>query len=434
MTARGAAYAALAERVNAFPDLHRLAVDRSGLADRDARLANAIDHQATLRWLTLQSLIEPHLKQSWGGLKPVVRAALLGGSAQLLLMDRIPDHAVLNETVEWIKASSQPRAAGLVNAILRRLCDLKKDRVDNPDPDRRDIVLRSDGSGIELKRPMLSEDPDERLQQQCSCPESLLDHWMRIFDASEARRLALHGITEAPLIVTAPDTSSIDDMTEAHELPGFHVVQSGHGIRDILEACPEALVQDPASADPVRATIGLDVGCIVDLCAGRGTKTRLLAKHHPKSRVIASDIDRKLIDDLKRSTEDHANVEVRAFGTFDDLLGKVDLLVLDVPCSNTAVLARRPEARYRFTPQAVTELAGRQRQIMADALPLLSPTGKILYSTCSLDPAENHEQAQWLVKWHRFRIESERLLMPQGLPGEPGSRYHDGSYHALLGH
>ena len=432
MTARATAYAALAERVIAFPDLHRRVIDRTGLSDRDARLANAIDHQVTLRWLTLQALIEPHLRDSWQGLKPVVRAALLGGSAQLLLMDRIPDHAVLNETVEWIKAGSQPRAAGLVNAVLRRICDLRKGRIEQADPDRPDIVLRSDGSGIELTKPMFSKDAITRLQQQSSCPAALFEHWQKSYDESETRRLALHGITDAPLIITAADCDDLDSMTDPHELPGFRVVRSGHGIREVIQACPGTLVQDPASADPVRATIGLEFDCILDMCAGRGTKTRLLSKHHPKSRIIATDIDRKLIDDLKSSTADCSNVEVCSFGRFENLLGAVDLLVLDVPCSNTAVLARRPEARYRFTPEAISDLVGRQRQIMADALPLLSPSGRILYATCSLDPQENQEQAGWLEHWHRFKIESERMLMPRSLPGDPATSYHDGSYHALL--
>ena len=432
MTARATAYAALAERVTGFPDLHRRPLDRAGLAPRDARLAVAIDHQVTLRWLTLQAMIEPHLRQPWSGLKPVVRAALLGGSAQLLLMDRVPDHAVLNETVEWIKAGSQPRASGLVNAVLRRVCDMRKDHVDKVDPDRPDVLLRSDGSGIELTRSVLDSDPDMRLQQQTSCPALLLEHWRHCFEEAEVKRLAMHGIADAPLVISCGEGDQLGDLSEPHELPGFRVVRPGHGIPEVLEACPDAIVQDPASAEPIRATLGLEPGCILDLCAGRGTKTRLLSRHHPGSRIIATDIDRKLIDDLQTSTAACDNVEVRTFGCFEDLLDQVDLLVLDVPCSNTAVLARRPEARYRFTREAVSDLASRQRQIMADSLPLLGPSGRILYATCSLDPEENQAQAKWLTRWHRFRVESERLLPPKGLPGDPATGYHDGSYHALL--
>ena len=78
------------------------------------------------------------------------------------------------------------------------------------------------------------------------------------------------------------------------------------------------------------------------------------------------------------------------------------------------------------------ELAKRQRQIMADAIPTLAPQGRILYATCSLDQAENLEQVQWLVRWHRMNIEHEHLMSPGGLPGDSPAAYHDGSYHALL--
>lgn len=433
MSARRSAYASLSHRVESYPDLHRTEIDRAGLDPRDARLALAIDHQATLRWLSLQAIIEPHLKQSWEGIKPVVRAALLGGSAQLLLMDRVPDHAVLHETVEWIKASSQPRASGLVNAILRRVCDVRKGMIENADPARRDVLLRSDGSGVELNKPLLAANAALQTEQQCSCPALLMNHWINMFGTEEARQLALHGIADAPLIIATSSDEQLEHISDPHEIPGYRVVRSGHGVMDIFDADPNAIIQDPASADPVRATVGLQPDCILDLCAGRGTKTKLLSKQHPNSRIIATDYDIKLIDDLETATESCGNVEVRTFNQLEDLRDQVDLLVMDVPCSNTAVLARRCEARYRFNLESLSQLVDQQRQIIADALPLLKTSGKILYSTCSLDRAENQEQAKWIMKWHRFGIESERFMPPRGIPGDSPTIYHDGSYHVLLG-
>ncbi|MCH2151826.1 MAG: hypothetical protein MK089_00610 [Phycisphaerales bacterium] len=430
VSARAVAYEALTKRVENYPELHRMVIERDGLSPRDARLALAIDHHVTMRWLTLVALIEPHLKHSWNGLKPVVRAAMLGGAAQILLMDRIPDHAVLHETVEWIKSGSQPRAAGMVNAVLRRLCELRGEHVEEADPTQRDMLLRSDGSGIRLTKPILSDDPAIQMQQQTSCPAVLLDHWISCFGQQEAYRLAMHGIADAPLIVSCEE--KMPTMADPHEVPGFQVIHRGVSASEVLEAHPDAVIQDPASAEPVRATIGMEPRCILDLCAGRGTKTRLLARHHPASRIIAMDYDRSLHEDLSRSTSEYGNIEVRPFGQFEDLIDEVDLLVLDVPCSNTAVLARRPEARYRFSMESLEELAQRQRQIMADSILTLSPNGRILYATCSLDPAENNEQVQWLVRWHRMNVEHEHLMSPGGLPGDPAAAYHDGSYHALL--
>ena len=106
----------------------------------------------------------------------------------------------------------------------------------------------------------------------------------------------------------------------------------------------------------------------------------------------------------------------------------VDRLVLDVPCSNTAVLARRPEARYRFSAATIESLAELQRAIIEQTIHLLHPGGHLLYSTCSLEPAENHEQVEWIRRRFAAQLVHQSLTTPSGT----GTSYHDGSYHALL--
>src|SRR5690606_26227713 len=114
--------------------------------------------------------------------------------------------------------------------------------------------------------------------------------------------------------------------------------------------------------------------------------------------------------------------------------GRADLILLDVPCSTTAVLGRRPEARYRASQSQLDRLAGIQRQIIADAIPLLSPQGAILYSTCSLEPEENDQQAAWARKWHKCQVSAPLRLEPSGRPGAGGSAsYADAAFAVLLG-
>ena len=99
------------------------------------------------------------------------------------------------------------------------------------------------------------------------------------------------------------------------------------------------------------------------------------------------------------------------------------------------MLPRRPEARYRFGEESLKSLVGVQKQIIADTLVLLreAPRGKMLYSTCSLEPEENHEQAAWTDHWHKVGISREHRHRPEGQPGEAAPNYCDGSYAALLG-
>jgi 16S rRNA (cytosine967-C5)-methyltransferase len=136
-----------------------------------------------------------------------------------------------------------------------------------------------------------------------------------------------------------------------------------------------------------------------------------------------------------RASATAANVEVVAYGDLVNFSGKADLVLLDVPCSNTGVLARRVEARYRFDREHLDRLKGMQRQIIADSIRLLrrgSGSCGILYSTCSLDQNENHEQAVWASRWHGLGLAREHVRQPEGLPGDGPERYSDGSYAVLL--
>ena len=110
------------------------------------------------------------------------------------------------------------------------------------------------------------------------------------------------------------------------------------------------------------------------------------------------------------------------------MVGQADLLVLDVPCSNTGVLARRPEARYRYSRKTLGQLADLQRSIINRALPLVSRSGSVLYATCSIEEVENQPQAERIAdKLGGSVVRAERTL-----PGGEGETYHDGGYWALI--
>jgi len=109
--------------------------------------------------------------------------------------------------------------------------------------------------------------------------------------------------------------------------------------------------------------------------------------------------------------------------------GAYDLILLDVPCSNTGVLARRPEARYRFGDRSLTSLIELQRSIIGRVLRGLSEDGAVLYATCSIEPEENRQQAEWIAREIRGQIAVDRLALPVG--GAP-TRHRDGGYAALV--
>lgn len=177
MTARDVAAARIARRARQFPDLELAPLDTGALDPRDAALAGAIDHAVARRWLTLVAVIEHHLSRPWEEVEPKLQAVLLAGAAQLLLLDRVPDHAVIDESVEIAKRRVRAGAAGLVNAVLRAIARQRVEIVKEHDASRRDEIARGDGSAWRLADDILDAEPRTRLAQQTSHPIDLLNRW-----------------------------------------------------------------------------------------------------------------------------------------------------------------------------------------------------------------------------------------------------------------
>ena len=177
---------------------------------------------------------------------------------------------------------------------------------------------------------------------------------------------------------------------------------------------------------------GVSPRTIVDFCAGRGTKTVQLAQAFPNATVVASDPDLERAKDLASAAKRFANIVVSTPAKMPEHFQSADLLVLDVPCSNTAVLPRRPEASYRFTARRLEKLIEKQREVIVGGMPLLAPGGFVLYSTCSLEPTENTRQAEAIRKRFHLQPRGERQRFPTGVPGDPATKYSDGGFWALM--
>jgi len=438
---RVAAFERLALHAESWPRVDPPRDETPGLEPRDAALARMIERQAVRRWFTLKALLERQLTRPWSKVEFPLQAALLGGAAQLFLMDRIPEHAAVDETVEWAKRRLRQGAGGMVNAVLRGLSSLREERVDAAafaalDPEACDTLPLEDGGGWKLRKPVFSASPPERLAQRTSLPLHLLLRWINRFGMADARRLALHALVQPPIVVHGLPTGTPGaepiDMTSGAVWSGDHAA-----LLAALEANPLARVQDISSARAVQATGLLSPGLIVDACAGRGTKSIQLATLHPKAEVIASEPDDARRESLAGTVERarRGGVGRSRVAEGDDLkalLGQADLLVLDVPCSNTGVLPRRVEAMHRFSPRSLDSLVQRQRRIVEAHLPLLRPGGAILYATCSLETEENERQAEWLSARVQAAVPTTERHMPAGLPGDPSHAYRDGAFATLL--
>jgi 16S rRNA (cytosine967-C5)-methyltransferase len=296
-----------------------------------------------------------------------------------------------------------------------------------------------DGRVWMLTESVFAESPRLRLAQQTSHPESLLSHWISLFGEETMMRLAHHSLVHPPIIVhgigDAPLDHSLDRALAHHDEPGFFILDGDRSnVAAWLRDHPDVIVQDPTSAAAIEATRHLQPSprLIIDACAGMGTKTRQLAALHPYADIIATDVADARLLALQRQFAESRQVKIVDHSHLNEWIGQADLVLLDVPCSNTGVLARRVEARYRFSRETLKSVVDLQRQIIADSLTLLRESGHILYSTCSIDPDENEHQAEWLCQWHPFETIRQHTRLPTGVPGDPPGVHSDGGYHALL--
>ena len=441
--ARDAVCRHIAHQAERFPqlDLHPLVV--TGLEPRDAALAHAISDIVIRRWLTLAYLLNTRLSQPLEAIEPPLRAAMLVGAAQIFFLDRVPAYAAIDHAVEWAKLNIRPGAGGMVNAVLRRMSELRLDPPEGVRPsysNKRDKLPLADGGAVLLASGVLPDEDAPRVCVATSTPIELLRDWSTSLGIAAARAMAMHSIGTPPVTLNTahaePSTLPGPELLAPHEKPGCHVFVGEHPeLLETLSQREDLWVQDASSCAAVRSIADLKPALIIDLCAGQGTKTRQLCATFPEAHIIASDTDERRRAVLADVFKSRRQVRVK---TPDEVLaehaGAADLILLDVPCSNTGVLARRPEAKYRYSARSIADLVGIQHSIFEKAMGLLSdrPSSAMLYSTCSVDRRENQEQVKWVCERSSLTPWREAVSLPVGGPGQPVTKYADGAYSVLL--
>ncbi|MFT3685973.1 MAG: transcription antitermination factor NusB [Phycisphaerales bacterium] len=448
--ARDAVFSHLARQVRRFPRLDLGGPDLPVSADpRDAALAHAIADAVARRWITLERLIAKKARKPLASIDAPVRAAMLAGAAQIILLDRIPAHAAVNHAVQWTKLNVNGGAAGFVNAVLHRLSEAA-----GPEPttvplpadwkSARNLIPLTSTTARPLTEDLLPEEDDKRTAVALGLPLALYSMLRDSIGEEAAINIGFAALANAPTIINVAHAKLPLDNTEhlqPHDEQG-HVVYTGPRteLARLLTRRPDIWAQDPASSHTLRyaAGLGLKPTRILDLCAGLGTKTRQLAAMFPEAKIVATDTDDHRLATLAALF--HGSPQVRVVRPAEvqalvDADGPFDFILLDVPCSNTGVLARRPEARHRFTREAIEGLVEVQRKIITQAAGWLAPTGgTIVYATCSLDPRENGEQVTWAASTLGLTLRQENgkggvITLPLA---EPPTAHRDGAFVAAL--
>ena len=361
------------------------------------------------------------------------------------------EYAIVNEAVERTKAVTGKKQAGFVNAVLREvLRHIKNRHVLLEHAGARRTLAKALTDGCEFDTDFLPDhetSPDGYLSVAFSLPGWLVSDWLGEFGRERTAQICAAS-NRRPSIYVRPNLLKTTPQELADKLAAAEVeieVVEGEMIRlkspRAVGNLPgfaegEFTVQDITASRPVRLLNPQPGWKMLDLCAAPGVKTTQLAElTSDSSRIVATDIDDRRLELVKENTArlDIENVQIVPYkeilnSKFSILNSDFDAVLLDVPCSNTGVLAKRVEARYRISPKAVHELVKIQAELLRTATDLVKPRGKICYSTCSIQNDENSELvSDFLRKNPNLELESESLVLPSA---EDFDR--DGGYTAIL--
>jgi 16S rRNA (cytosine967-C5)-methyltransferase len=471
--AGGSAREAALEALRRLEDGHGLL--RNELHDLFAQLAlpprdRALAHQlaaGTVRHRRTLRLVLSHVRGGHGregSIQPPLRRILELGAFQLLFLDRVPAYAVVNEAVEEVRRTARaPRgdkAAGFINAMLRGVGRLVAGRDPEGRP-RRDALPHPEGGVVRLTAAVLP-DPAESfaafLGAAYSFPDWLVVRWLSAFGdrAQEICRWSnrrprtfarVNPMRPWPFLAPREYTGggAPGDVSSALRPPESSPGAEGaHGPRpesvDVSALPPEQLepllaegvltVQDPSAMLAAEALAPAPGEAVLDLCASPGTKTtQIVETMGDRGRVVACDRTQEKLQPLRQAVAARglAGVTVCLADAAAAAAppGGFDAALVDAPCSNTGVLARRVEVRWRLRPEDITELPRIQGELLARAAGLVRPGGRLVYSTCSLQPEENGEVvARFLKENPGWRLGRSDLI----LPGPD----RDGAFWALL--
>jgi 16S rRNA (cytosine967-C5)-methyltransferase len=357
----------------------------------DAGLATELA-LGVLRWQRLLDfVIDRYLKKSANTVDVEVRIALRLGVYQLLFLDRVPARAAVHESVELVKRARKRSAATLVNAILRKAA--KEPFPGNSPADAVAGLLPAD-------LPLA-----DRIGIQYSHPTWIVERWLRIHGEERTRSLLQANNCVPVLSGYLLDPQHRANATESLQRAGCRI-QPGRFLRDawVLEGgnpaaseavrCGWVAIQDEASQAVARLVAADPGNTVLDLCAAPGGKTLLLARAAgPRGRVIAADLHANRVGAMQERLElaGVRNVETIVLDGAQPLPFEqpFDRILVDVPCSGTGTLARHPEIRWKLQADDLRDLHDRQVRLLRNAFPHLAPQGRLVYSTCSLEPEEN---------------------------------------------
>jgi 16S rRNA (cytosine967-C5)-methyltransferase len=387
------------------------------LTGQDRQQANEYVQGVLRRRMYLDFLIDHYCSIEIATMGSFIKNILRVGIYDLLFMDGTPDYAAINEAVEIGKNKVSSKTGDLINAILRKI--------------QREVN--------ELPKPS-SQRRSELVAITFSHPEWMADRWIKRYGERDAFQL-MQANNRRPEYYVRVNTlrttienfelrlSKSDIEFEASEwLPGYYKVQSLNKIRQkgwIEKGFCQ--VQDIAAGFAPWILDPQPSDTVYDLCAAPGTKTIVLSDMmQNQGEILAVDINPERVAKIAENSETFGaeNVKIRRADVTEERFKLADAVLLDAPCSGTGVLSKRADLRWRRTEEDIVKAAELQAELLDSAANMVSRGGRLVYSTCSLEPEENWNQIEnFLKEYDNFELQDLSDYLPEEVLTNDGKAY-----------
>ncbi len=373
--------------------LDSLLKENSGLDERDKAFVCNLVYGTLDRLILIDYNLGLYLNQPVKKLKPELHTILRMGTYQLLFMDKVPSRAAVNESVNLAKFNKSSFAASLVNAVLRRVSD----------------------NGIRL--PEGGETDPEYLAIKYSCPEWIISLWINAYGIDNAISLAEKALDAAPIVIRVNTTKINSDeliwklaeegvVAEKTEIIPDALIISNTGSVEELECYKQGLfhAQDIASQICCAALDAKEGETVFDLCSAPGGKTFTTAERMNNSGTVrAFDVYQSRVELIRNGAKrlglDNVYSYLSDAAIFNENYGLADRVLCDVPCSGLGIIRRKPEIRFKKKNE-IDCLPELQYRILCNATKYLKDGGRLVYSTCTLNPEENSEVCDKFLAEH----------------------------------
>ncbi len=311
---------------------------------------------------------------------------------QFGFLDRIPQRAALNESVELVKRARKKSAAPFVNAVLRKISNTGVPSHERTARDKQNLSQKS---------------PQE-LAQATAHPLWLTERWINDYGLDAAISICTYDQTIPATSIRLRTSEAESELNKegVHVAPGALLssarrIEQGDITKTQAFRNGSIVIQDEASQLVAALAIHTAPGSsrILDCCAAPGGKTLAMSDQNPSATITAVETHPHRARRMRELLRDAPAIEVITADARQLPLSRpYDRVLADVPCSGTGTLARNPEIKWKLKPDDLSDLHQRQTEILRSALTQLAPGGRLIYSTCSLEKEENENVVEEILQ------------------------------------